>query len=926
MFYRFILAFIIFCLISIVQSQAQSDSTKINYSGSNVAFSKFIEEIESTNNIKFYYDPQWVDSLFVSAHFNNISIGQALRQILINRNLHYYLDSRGNIVITESDIQTELTEKWIETDSINRNANLSNDYSENTINKYIDKEDKNRIEEISFGTKNNNKGTATITGYIKDQETGEPLIGANIFIEGTRSGASTDAEGYYMMNIKCGTYTMGFKYLGMTTIYKKVNLFSDAKININLLKDLVALTEVIITENKYNNVKGNQIGLEKLSIKEIKELPYAMGERDILKATLLLPGIQTVGEASAGINVRGGAADQNLFIFNNIPIFNTSHFLGIFSAFNADLIKDFKLYKSNIPIEFGGRISSVFDIRSKQGNKNNFSMKGGISPITGKLFFEGPLIQNKSSYIIGIRSTYSNWLLHMINNPDIKNSNTYFDDITANITDEINENNQISVFAYISIDNYTLASNIDYNYSNVGTSLNWKHIFNKKLYSNSSAVYSNYNFKETNKLLSDYPYTYKHHLKYFEINQSYTYLPVSNHELKFGFNSVLYQLNPGAFNPIDSSNYQEKTFEKEKALESAIYLGDTYEINPKLSASGGFRFSLYNYLGQKTVFSYLENEPLSDQSVIDTTFYPNFKTIKSYTGIDVRFSLRYLINDNNSIKAGYSHNNQYLFMLSNTTSISPTDKWKLCDPFSKPIVGDQYNIGYYCSFNKNNYDASIEVYYKENKNVSDYKNGADIAKNEYIERDILSGFGRDYGFELMIKKNNGKLTGWVNYFYSLSEFRFKGNTASETINKGYYYPSNYDKPHNINIVANYRNYKRISISADFVYSTGRPYTGPTFQYVLNDHVILNYSDRNQLRIPDYYRIDLSFNLDGNLLRKKIAHSFWSVTIYNLTGRKNAYSVFSEVRDGKIKTYKVSIFSVPVFSVSYNFKLGNYYSN
>jgi hypothetical protein len=601
--------------------------------------------------------------------------------------------------------------------------------------------------------------------------------------------------------------------------------------------------------------------------------------------------------------------------------------LGMFSAFNADLIKDFNLYKSNIPVEFGGRISSVFEISSKQGNRNDFSMKGGISPITGRLLFEGPLIKDKSSFIIGIRSTYANWLLRQIDNPDIKNSNIYFDDITANLTHEINKNNQISLFGYFSIDNYTLASNINYNYSNVGASLNWKHIFNKKLYSNSSAVYSNYSFKETNKLLSDYKYSYKHQLKYFEINQSYNYLPVSNHELKFGFNSILYQINPGAFNPIDSlSGYQEKTFEKEKALESAIYIGDAYEISPKLSASGGIRLSLYNYLGKKTVFSYLENEPLSDQTVIDTTFYPNFKTIKSYTGMDIRFSLRYLINDNNSLKMGYSHNNQYLFMLSNTTSISPTDKWKLCDPFSKPIVGDQYNIGYYRSFNKTNYDVSVEMYYKENKNVSDYKNGADLAKNEYIERDILSGFGRDYGIEFMLKKNSGKLSGWVNYSYSRSEFRFSGNTSSETINRGNYYPSNYDKPHNINLVVNYRNFRRISISANFVYSTGRPYTGPTFRYALNDYVILNYSDRNQLRVPDYYRVDLSFNLDGNLLRKKIAHSFWSVTIYNLTGRKNAYSVFSEVKDGKIKTYMVSIFSVPVFSVSYNFKLGNYFSN
>jgi len=925
MYYRFYLIFIIFSFISISRSQAQNDSIKINYTGSNVSFPEFVKEIESGSTIKFYFDPQWVDSIFVSEHFNNISIGQALKQILVNRNLHYYLDGRGNIIITKSVIQTEIKYKWVDDDSIIKNIRYNN-YTPNTIDKYISKDDKNRIEEISLGTKSN-KVTATITGYIRDQETGEPLIGAIIFIEGSTLGTSSDVAGYYMINIKCGTYKIGFRTLGMATIYKKVNVYSDGQLNINLLKDLVGLKEVVISENKYNNVKINQMGLEKLSVKEIKELPYAMGERDIIKASLFLPGIQTIGEASSGLNVRGGAADQNLFIMNNVPIYNTSHMLGMFSAFNADLIKDFKLYKSNIPIEFGGRISSVFEIRSKQGNRNDFSMKGGVSPITGRLLFEGPLIKDKSSFIIGIRSTYANWLLRTIDNPDIKNSNIYFDDITANLTHEINENNQISLFGYFSIDNYTLASNINYNFSNVGTSLNWKHVFNTKLYSNTSAVYSTYHFKETNKLLSDYSYSFEHQLKYFEINQSYSYLPVSNHELKFGFNSILYQMNPGAFKPIDSlSGYQQKTSENEKALESAIYIGDNYEINPKLSASGGIRLSLYNYLGEKTLFSYLKNAPLSDQTVIDTIFYPNFKSIKSYPGVDFRFSLRYLINDDNSVKVGYSHNNQYLFMLSNTISISPTDRWKLCDPFSKPIVGDQYNIGYYRSFNKNNFDFSGEMYYKENKNVSDYKNGADLAKNEYIERDIISGSGRDYGIEFMLKKNNGKLTGWVNYSYSRSEFKFKGNTESETINKGNYYPSNYDKPHNINLVINYRNFRRISISANFVYSTGRPYTAPTFQYVVHDHVIINYSERNQLRVPDYYRVDLSFNLDGNLLRNKIAHSSWSVTIYNLTGRRNAYSVFSEVKDGKIKSYMVSIFSVPVFSISYNFKSGNYFSN
>jgi len=924
MCFRSLAFFFIVWFISIRPLTAQTDSVKISYSGSNVAFSKFVDDIEISHHIKFYYDPQWVDSLIISVNFKNLSIGQALNQILLNKNLHYYSDNNGNIIITKSEIQTELTKKWVNDNSINKNIQYNNN-PVNTIDKYISKDDKTRIEEISLGTKSN-KVTATITGYIRDQETGEPLIGASVFIEGSSLGTLSDINGHYRINIKCGTYKIGYKTLGMSSIFKKVNLYSDGNININLSKDMVALKEVIITESRNNNVKGNQLGFEKLSVKEIKELPYAAGERDVLKASLLLPGVQTVGESSAGINVRGGAADQNLFIINNVPIFNTSHMLGMFSAFNADLIKDFELYKSSIPIEYGGRISSVFDIRSKQGNKNGFSMKGGISPVTGRLLFEGPLIQDKSSFIIGIRSTYSNWLLHMVENPDVSNSDIYFNDITANLNYEINENNQLSLFTYYSIDNYTLVSNVNYNYSNIGSSLIWKHIFNKKLYSSTSAIYSNYYLKETNKLLSDYNYIYKHQLKYYEINQSYNYAPVPTHELKFGFNSILYQINPGAFNPVDSSDYLEKAFEGEKALESAIYLGDTYDITPKLSVSGGLRFSLYNYLGEKTVFSYLQNEPLSAETVIDSTDYPNFKIIKSYSGLDIRFSLRYLINNFNSIKVGYSHNNQYEFMLTNTISISPTDRWKLCDPFSKPIVGEQYNLGYYRSSNKNNYDVSFEIYYKENKNVSDYKNGADLVQNQYIERDILSGKGRNYGFEFMIKKNVGKLTGWLNYFYSKSEFQFKGNTDEETINRGNYYPSNYDKPHNINIVANYRNRKRVSISANFVYSTGRPYTGATFLYSLDNHDIVNYSDRNQLRVPDYYRLDLSLNIDGNLIRKKIAHSFWTVTVYNLTGRRNAYSVFTQVKDGSIKTYMVSIYSVPVFSISYNFKSGNYFSN
>jgi len=922
---RFTIILLIIILLSTIKISAQKDEIRVNFSGSNVPFMEIVNEIEKNHNIKFFFNHVWIDSLKLTVNYNGTPLNQVLNEYLLPYKIYYYIDNQHNIILTkEKPIQSDLTLEFIEPNSDQNNIAIDENLSE----KYSSIENQVVDEIITIGTKTTNGNTiATITGYIKDADNGEPLTGATVFIEELKTGTIADADGYYMLSAKPATYHMVFRTFGMKTIRKEIIVYSDGQLNIDLYKEMVSLTEVVVRQDKYNNIRGMQIGLEKLTMKEIKELPLAVGESDILKASLMLPGIQTVGESAAGYNVRGGSADQNLFIINGVPVFNTSHMFGFFSTFNPEVIKDFKLFKSNIPVEYGGRISSVFDIRTKQGNKKNFTIKGGISPVTAKLSIEGPLIKDKSSFILGIRSTYSDWILKQIQNPEIKNSNVYFNDIIANISHEVNEKNLVTIFGYYSKDNYKLASDINYNYYNYGSSINWKHLFTKRFYSNITAVISDYHLEVTDNTIIESAYKFKHNVKYYEINESFNYLPNTKHEIKFGFNSILHKIDPGSYEPVnEESVYKNSTFETESALESSVYIGDMFEINHKLSIEGGLRYTLFNYLGPKTVYSYQENSGKSESTVTDTTIYDKYKSIQRYSGLDIRLSFRYLINNLNSLKIGYSRINQYLFLLTNTVSISPTDRWKLCDPYTKPIVGDQYNVGYYRNFNNTNFEASAEIYYKENKNVPDFKNGADLVKNENIERDIISGFGRNYGLELMVKKNNGRLSGWANYSYSRSELKFSGSNIEETINYGEFYPANYDKPHNVNVVTNFRINRRLSFSTNFTYSTGRPATFPVSKYNLNGNTIIDFSNRNAERIPDYWRVDASINLEGNLERKKAAHSFWMLSIYNLTGRKNAYSVYFEQENGRVKGYKLAIYGVPIITLSYNFKLGNYASN
>ncbi len=915
------IALALLCVFAQLVLSAQVNDVILKFPEKKISLSDLIDQVEKEKNIQFYFKKEWIDSVTILIEQSEGKLVDILTKQMPKYGLHFYIKEPNRIYLSKEPVNQTLepnaiyyTEQNYEQDSV-----LDED-KENVISSLLN--------EVVIGKKNNGLGNkANIFGVVKDAETGEPLLGVMVYIEELKTGTVTDINGNYMLNLKKGEYLISFRSVGKEIVQKKVKLLSSGKLNINLAKSLTALDEIVVKEERFSNLRSTQTGFEQISMKNIKELPPVAGERDILKASLLLPGVQTIGESAAGYNIRGGAADENLFLINNVPVYNTSHMFGFFSTFNPNVIRNFNLFKSNIPVEYGGRISSVFEIQTKNGNNKKFSLKGGISPITAQFSAEGPIVKDKSSYILGVRGTYSNWILKRIENPDIRNSDVYFHDIIANVSHSINDNNNIGVFAYFSKDNFNLPTGYDYNYGNIGASVNWQHFFGKKLYSKLALIYSNYNLSVINREQPLNAYKVKHTIDHYELNHRFNYNLNQSHELKFGYSSILYKVGPGKYDPENAnSSFESLHLENESALESAVYLGDKYDINTRLSVEGGVRYSFYNYLGPKTIFNYVDNERPSPSTLIDTSYYGNFKPVKNYSALDIRFSLRFLINTSSSVKFSYNRITQYLFLLTNTIAISPSDKWKLSDNYSPPSMGQQYNLGFYKDFMNSGIEASAEIYYKTSTNLKDFKNGSEPEMNQHLERDLITGIGRTYGIELMLKKNYGKFSGWINYSYLKSEVQFKGSSLGETINNGRFFPSNIDKPHNINLTTNLKTDRRLSFSANFTYSTGRPGTFLESKTFLGNIPILNYSDRNARRLPDYWRVDVAVNLEGNLIRKKPIHAYWTFSIYNLTGRKNAYSVYFTNENGKVTGHKISIFARPVFTLSYNFKLGNYASN
>jgi len=891
-------------------------------------FLQFAEQLEQENRVRFFFKPEWVEDIRISATGDSLLLSEVLEESFLGTTLRFLITEHLQIFITQDiPLISKLPFQIAVAEETGPGESLDNRSEYIQVERtYLEGRTTGKAETIIIGSEAQNVtgDRVVISGQINDSQTNEPLIGASIYIEELKRGAVSDIHGQYSLVLNPGRYSAVISCMGMKEIRYFLQVYSNDRFNIKMESRIIPINEVTVTADQYHNVRGMQMGYERLNIKSIKEIPVVMGEKDVIRVIQMMPGIQSVGEGAAGLNVRGSAADQNIFYINKLPVYNPTHLFGFFSSFNPDIIKDFSFYKSNIPASYGGRLASVFDIATIQGNQKNFMARGGISPVTGHLAVEGPIVRDKASYVLSGRSTYSDWILKQIKDPAIRNSNAFFYDLTANVNVEPNEKNLVRAFVYSSHDRFRLAETNEYRYSNQGGSIGWRHRISPALSSDLTAVVSNYGFSTVDQSFPLVAYSHTYEILHNEVKADLSWFAGQKHRLTFGAGAIFYNLDRGDVLPYgEDSKRNPVKLGKERGVETGIYIADEIRLHPKLTLYGGLRISGFALLGPATVQLYHPDGPRDSANVVGNVEYGKGEIIRSYLGPEPRIALNYLAGTNSSFKLSYNRIRQYLFMLSNTIAISPVDQWKLVDYHIKPPIADQVSAGFYKDFPEQGLNSSVELYYKKTRNLVEFKDAAHFLSSPNIETEVLQGDQEAWGIEFMLKKNTGKLNGWISYALSRSIVTVDGGQPWEQINAGEPYPSNYDKPHSLNLVTNYRTSRRVSFSANLVYSTGRPLTAPKDIYYINGQPFVNYSRRNEYRLPDYFRIDFSMNIEGNLKARKLAHSYWMFSVYNLTGRKNAYSVFFTSDEGNIQAYKMSIFGSPVITISWNFKLGNY---
>ena len=912
-------SFIFIFLFGTIALRAQ-DNERITDSLVNVPLEEFFNRLEKKVPYKFYYNAKELKTLYLTLAVKDLTLTQVLQEAFKGTDLHFAFDKQAkNIYITKKfPIETELPAGYFKNnDSLERDA-LDNSIADFDVeSKNVSKAIAGKLYEIGKKTSQAVRN-AILTGYVHNSKTGEPLVNASVFTD-NQQGTVTDQYGHYSLTLPTGNHTLNIQHIGMKDTKMQLVVYSDGKLDIEINEQVQMLKEVVVSSTKINNIKNVQMGMERLSIANIKNIPSVFGEADVLRVVTSLPGVKTVGEASTGFNVRGGSADQNLILFNDATIFNPSHFFGLFSAFNPEVIKDIELYKSSIPANYGGRLSSVLDISSREGNKKNITGSAGIGVVTSRVHLEGPIAKDKTSFIFGARTTYANWLLNLLPTA-YEDSKASFQDVDFSISHQIDSNNFLYLSAYYSRDKFSLEGDTIYGYSNRNANIKWRHNFTNKFRGILMVGYDQYLYDVSSTANKVNAFKLGFDIGQLNIKANFDYYINTQHTLNFGASTIRYKLHPGFLDPNGKESVvRPDDVETEQALESALYFTHRYSPNAKLSFNSGIRYSLFNYLGPQEVSQYVPGQPVTEANRSGTTTYANGESIKKYHGPEIRFSVRYAFTPTFSIKAGLTTMRQYIHLLSNTTIIAPTDIWKLSDPNIKPQLGEQVSIGFYKNLKSNTIETSVEVYYKRIKDFLDYKPGASLFLNHNIETEVINTKGKAYGVEFLVKKQVGKLNGWISYTYSRILLRAYDSTQGVTVNNGNYYPANYDKPHDVTLTGNYRVNHRFSMSLNTTYSTGRPITLPIASYYYAGSQRVLYSDRNAYRIPDYFRMDFSMNIEGNHKVRQKTHNSWTIGAYNLLGIKNPYSVYFISENGIVKGYKVSIFGSIIPFINFNIR-------
>jgi hypothetical protein len=744
----------------------------------------------------------------------------------------------------------------------------------------------------------------TLSGYIRDAKTGENLIGATIYIrEKPGTGAVSNAYGFYSITLPAGQYHTSSLYVGYIAQEQTIDLTQSVKIDFVLNPRSKDLNEVVVTGiGRNENVTQTQMGLQKLDMKEINNIPVLFGERDVLKTIQLLPGIKSAGEGSSGFNVRGGATDQNLILLDEATVYNASHLLGFFSVFNSDAIKDVSIYKGNEPAEYGGRLASVLDIKMNDGNNQKFGVSGGIGLIASRINIEGPIVKNKGSFVISARRTYADLFLKLSNDTSVRGTKLYFYDLNAKANYKINDKNRIYLSGYFGKDVFGYQDLFGLNWGNSTATLRWNHLVSDQLFSNTSLIFSDYNYKINVNFSAGNEINIISRIQDYGLKQDFQFYKSENSTWKYGISSVYHQIIPGEITA--GENFTVSSLTNKHAWENALYFSDQHQLSSNLSMECGLRLSTFSLFGPGTFYHFDTNG-----NTTDSTNYQTGKIMKSYLNIEPRVTFNYLINKSSSIKVSYARNTQNLHLLSNSTSGSPTDLWIPNSNNVKPEIADQISLGYYRNFADDMFEFSIESYYKNLQNQIDYKDGAELNYTDDVESQILFGKGRAYGLELFLKKKYGKVNGWISYTLSRTERKF------DEINNGDYYPARQDRTHDISVVGIYKVNERWSFSSTWVYNTGNAVTFPCGKYEVAGQTRYYYTDRNASRMPAYHRLDLGANLTVS------EHSSWSFSLYNAYGHKNAYMIY--FKDGESDPTKTEATRITLFqyipSVTYNFK-------
>ena len=902
------------CIILACCSQASAQQITAD----NRPLTEVLQQVQQQTKYRFYWIASETAGINVSVDTDAKDIHQLMKALLNGTDLKYTIHDDQTVFLLKNKILMEVPPLFAQEKGSTIDGNhellLSGKQKATSANK---------IYVVGKAGNPTNQKMVELTGTITSFKTGEPVTGVNMVVKNpTWSAAVSDANGRYVLKVPQGEVDIEMTGIGIIDTHRRLMVYENGILDIELEDKMQTLEEVTVTANKVENVKGVQMGVQALAVEDLKTIPTAFGELDVIKVVQALPGVKTMGEASSGLNVRGGSTDQNLIQWNEGTIYNPTHLFGFFSAFNGSIVQDMELYKGSIPAKYGGRISSVLDINSRRGNKEKYQGEISLGLLTSSLALEGPIKKDKTSLLLAGRTTYSDWLLNLLPEKSrYKNGKAGFYDLNLLLSHQFSQKDNLYISGYYSHDRFNFLENEKYEYANANANLQWAHLFNDNFRMTTTAGYDHYDYATKSWQDEHNAYKMGYDINQYYLKMDFNHSQLEKHRIDWGLNAIMYDINPGKVQPHGSASlYIPKTLQKEKALEAALYLNEEWEITPQLTASIGARYSLFNAFGKRTFNTYKDGELPSILNITGTESRDG--NLKTYHAPEFRLGLRYAFTDNFSVKAGFNTMQQYIHKVSNTMTMSPTDTWKLSDMFIEPQKGIQYSLGFYKNLMDDQLEASIEGYYKTMDNYLDYRSGAQLLMNDHLETEVLPTEGRAYGVEFMLKRPKGKFNGWFSYTYSKTELRQSDARIARPANKGEWYPAEYDKPHDIKFVGNYQFTQRYSASLNVDYSTGRPQTMPVSQYYSNTIGATTYvfSERNGVRIPDYFRMDLSFNIKPTHRLNAKAYTFFTIGVYNLTGRKNVYSIYfkNEGEEG-MKGYRMSIFGAPIPYASFNVK-------